>query len=268
MRLSSQFASDVCEERETAQAVLDADTEKYMDKAQWLEHIADLQTAHSLYMTGMVYRRGIMEQTGTTVHRQYIFRLSSTDWYRFLEFASADNSPETSSNLYKHKQIPWKKETDDSQIIQRYCLNTIDITQTLRQITGQETIQFRGVQATVLQIIQDGESPVLAVIQTDRKKNILFILPVFAEPGETIIIVVPLLSLRGDIIQQYQILDISCVLWESCQPPDKATIVLVIPESAVTENFYIFINRLKQTRQLDRIIIDEYYIILNNQQNF
>ena len=34
MRPSSQFASDVCEEREAAQAVLDADAEEYIDKVQ------------------------------------------------------------------------------------------------------------------------------------------------------------------------------------------------------------------------------------------
>ena len=268
MRPSSQFASDVCEEREAAQAVLDTDTEEHIDEAQWLGHIADLQAAHSLYMAGMVYGREIMEQAGTTVHRQRIFRLSSTDWHRFLEFASADNSPETSPNPHKRKRAPWEEEADDSQIMQRHCLNTMDMTQTLRQMTGQETIQFRGVQAAALQAIQDGESPVLAVIRTDRGKSMLFILPVFAEPGETTIIVVPLLSLRGDIIQQCQILGISCILWESCRPPDKATIVLVTPESAVTEDFHTFINRLKQTRRLDRIVIDKCHVILNNQQNF
>ena len=165
-----------------------------------------------MYMAGMVYRQGIIEQTGTTAHRQRMFRLSSTDWYRFLGFASADNNSETSSNLHKCKQVPWKEKADNSQIMQQHCLNTIDITQILRQMTGQKTIQFRGIQAAALQAIQDGESPVLAVIQTDREKNMLFILPVFAESGEITIIVVPLLLLCGDIIQQYQILDISCVL--------------------------------------------------------
>ena len=79
-------------------------------------------------------------------------------------------------------------------------MNTINITQTLRQMTGQETIQFCGVQAAALQAIQDGESPVLAVMRTDREKSILFILPVFAEPRETTIVVVPLLLLYRDII--------------------------------------------------------------------
>ena len=93
----------------------------------------------------MVYRRGIIEQAGTTAHCQCIFRLSSTDWYRFLGFVSADNSPETSPNSYKRKRAPWKEEADKSQIIQQHRLNTIDIIQTLRQIISQETIQFCGV---------------------------------------------------------------------------------------------------------------------------
>ena len=159
----------------------------------------------------MVYRRRIIEQTETTAHCQHIFRLSSTDWHRFLEFASVDNSPETSPNSYKRKRAPWEEKADNSQIIQRHRLNTMDITQTLRQITGQETIQFCRVQAAALQAIQNSESPVIAVMRTDREKNILFILPVFAEPRKTTIVVVPLLSLRGDIIQQCQILGISCV---------------------------------------------------------
>ena len=200
MRPSSQFASDVREKREAAQAVLDADAEKYIDKIQWLKYIADLQAAHLLYMAGIVYRREIMEQTGTTAHCQRMFRLSSINWYRFLGFISADNSSETSSNSHKRKRALWEKETNKNQIIQQYRLNIIDITQALRQITGQETIQFCGVQTAALQAIQNSESPVLAVIQTDRKKNILFILPVFTEPGGTTIVVVPLLSLHGNII--------------------------------------------------------------------
>ena len=135
-------------------------------------------------------------------------------------------------------------------------------------MTGQETIQFCGVQTAALQAIQDSESPVLAVMRTVGEKSILFMLSVFTEPGRTTIVVVPLLSLRGDIMQRYQILDILYVSWESCRPLDKATIILVIPESAVTEDFYIFINRLKQTQRLNRIVIDKCYIILNNQQNF
>jgi superfamily II DNA helicase RecQ len=44
--------------------------------------------------------------------------------------------------------------------------------------------------------------------------------------------------------------------------------VLVTPESAVREEFATFLNRLRATRQLDRIVIDECHIVLNRQYNF
>ena len=141
-----------------------------------------------------------------------MFRLSSIDWHRFLEFRLADSSVDIHINIYKHKQMPWEEEVNKRQIMQRYRLNTIDITQILRQMTGKEIIQFCGVQAAVLQAIQNNESPVIAVIQTDREKSILFILPVFAESSRTIIVIVLLILLYRDIMQRCQILDISCIL--------------------------------------------------------
>ncbi|KAI0568547.1 ATP-dependent DNA helicase recQ, partial [Pyrenophora tritici-repentis] len=47
-----------------------------------------------------------------------------------------------------------------------------------------------------------------------------------------------------------------------------AAVVLVTPESAVGEEFATFLNRLRATRQLDRIIIDECHIVLNRQYTF
>ncbi|KAB8226895.1 uncharacterized protein BDW43DRAFT_317347 [Aspergillus alliaceus] len=73
MRLSSAFASNVQEKQELAAATLNTDTENSMDKEQWISHIADLQAAHSLYLVGIVYTRGIMEQAGITKHCQAIF---------------------------------------------------------------------------------------------------------------------------------------------------------------------------------------------------
>ena len=40
--------------------------------------------------------------------------------------------------------------------------------------------------------------------------------------------------------------------------------MLVTLEAALSEEFMTFINRLKATRQLDRIVIDECYVVLND----
>lgn len=52
--------------------------------------------------------------------------------------------------------------------------------------------------------------------------------------------------------------------WESRRPPDEASIVLVTPELALSSDFIIFVNRLRVVHRLDRIVIDECYIVLND----
>jgi superfamily II DNA helicase RecQ len=47
-----------------------------------------------------------------------------------------------------------------------------------------------------------GESLVVAVMLTGEGKSLLFILLAWAEQGGTTVVVVPLITLRGDMIQQ------------------------------------------------------------------
>ena len=44
--------------------------------------------------------------------------------------------------------------------------------------------------------------------------------------------------------------------------------MLVTPEKATSEEFRTFISRIRQTRRLDRIVIDKYYVVLNNRLDF
>ncbi|KAI9034735.1 uncharacterized protein KD926_006348, partial [Aspergillus affinis] len=104
LRAGSQFLQSQNDQRESERAATDPDNETAMDEAQWLGHIADLQAAHSSHVAGMIYGRELMEQAGITAYRQEIFRLSSTDWHRFLGFASAQFEPP--SALEKRKRAP------------------------------------------------------------------------------------------------------------------------------------------------------------------
>lgn len=119
---------------------------------------------------------------------------------------------------------------------------TIDLEAAAQHITRQPNIQFWGVQDPAMQAIQQGESPVVAVMPTGGGKSMLFIVPAFAAPGGTTIIIVPLVALQADMMRRCQELSISYVAWESQQPPDAASIILVTPESAVSPNFQIFLN--------------------------
>ncbi len=103
---------------------------------------------------------------------------------------------------------------------------------------------------------------------TEVGKSMLFMLLVWAEQGGTTVVVVLLIALRGDMKRRCKKLGISCLEWEGRRPPDAAAIVLVTPESAVSEDFMTFLNRLKATQQLDRIVIDECHIVLNRKFTF
>ncbi|KAG9375709.1 hypothetical protein A1F94_013658 [Pyrenophora tritici-repentis] len=58
------------------------------ENKEWAEEqagdsIADEQAGHTSHVAGLVYARGIMEQSGAVADRRQQFRASSTDWHRF-----------------------------------------------------------------------------------------------------------------------------------------------------------------------------------------
>ncbi|KAK4031212.1 hypothetical protein C8A01DRAFT_21538, partial [Parachaetomium inaequale] len=57
---------------------------------------------------------------------------------------------------------------------------------------------------------------------------------------------------------------IECVEWSGRRPYEWASIVLVTPEAAISESFGYFVNRQRAIGRLDRIVVDEYYIVLDS----
>lgn len=103
---------------------------------------------------------------------------------------------------------------------------------------------------------------------TGAGKSVLFMLPAWVEPGGVTIVVVPLKALKKDIIHRCKKIGIRCAVWDGRSQLDGAFIVLVTPEKVTSEEFGTFINRIRQTRRLDRIVIDECHVILNDQLDF
>ena len=69
--------------------------------------------------------------------------------------------------------------------------------------------------------------------------------------------------LYQDLRRRYKEIGIDCREWNRRRPPDNARIVLVTPEGARSEEFIRFINRIREQERLDRIVINEYHVILN-----
>lgn len=244
-------------------------TEEGENNEEWNEEnaaafVADEQAGHTAHVAGMVYARGIMEQAGAVADRRRQFRMSSTDWHRFLGFQADMQDGE---ECKKRKRAPFESEADEARIDRWGRWRKMDTAAQLQRMMG-KAAEFRGVQKEAIDAIVAGKSHVVAVMPTGAGKSMLFMLPAWAEQGGTTVVVVPLIALRGDMMRRCRKLGISCAEWESRCPPDAAAIVLVTPESAVGEEFATFLNRLRATRQLDRIVIDECHIVLNRRYDF
>jgi superfamily II DNA helicase RecQ len=231
------------------------------------DEIGDLQAGHGSHVAGMVYARGMFEMDGAVASKRQQFRQSSIDWHRLLAIQSAVEMRPGQ----KRKRDTFEEEASEAQYERWARLQQMNMREQFARMMKLEAreCQFRGVQEQAIEAIQARVSPVVAVMPTGTGKSVLFMLPAWAESGGTTVVIVPLIALRYDMQRRCHALGISCAEWESGRwPPDAASIVLMTPESALGDDGSTFINRLKQTRRLDRIVIDECHVILNTESRF
>lgn len=253
IRRSTAFQQDENEENEEWQR-------EHMDGIA-----ADEQAAHSPHIAGSIYARDSMELFGATADRRQQFRAVSTDWHRFLGFESIQVKDKKVD--LKRKRCVFEDDVEEEQVERRIRLRRMDATAELRRMMRKE-VSFRSVQGEAMEAIQRGDSPIVAVMPTGSGKSVLFMLPAWVEPGGVTIVVVPLKALKKDMIHRCEQIGIRCAVWDGKGQPDGASIVLVTPEKATSEEFGTFINRMRQTRRLDRIVIDEGHVVLNEQLDF
>jgi hypothetical protein len=148
MRPSSTFPHNV----EDVDRSHEAEPDPEADPEEWLGTVADLQAGHTPHVAGLVYARAIMEQPGVVHRRREQFRVSSTDWHRFLAFESAygrESMPRTG----KRKRAPFEEEADMGRIERRFRLSEANASQALQRMMGNEQIAFRGVQEPAMRAI-------------------------------------------------------------------------------------------------------------------
>lgn len=262
LRRSSQFKANTDDEGN------DIDDETGMDEDGIAAFIADLQAAHSSSVAGTQYGRMLMENPNRTARHRELFREASQDWHHFLGFKSTRVSQARQAVGAKRKN-PWEDQAAEAQIQRRYRMYESDMDEAFQHMMGGTDISLRGNQAPVLQAIKHGESPIVAIMPTGGGKSILFMLPAWVSGSAGLtIVVVPLISLRGDMQARCQQLGISCAVWDRRRPPDGASIVLITPESVENEEFVDFVARQRMLQRLDRIVIDECHVVLNEEAEF
>jgi len=143
----------------------------------------------------------------------------------------------------------------------------VNIYSKLKELIGQKA-EFCSLQEKTIHAIMTGQSPIVSVMATGEGKSLLFMLPAYCVSRGTTVVIIPLCSLQEDLERRCRDARIECVQWDSRRPHETASIILVTPESAITKTFSTFINRLRSTYQLDRIVIDECYVVLDSGSDF
>jgi superfamily II DNA helicase RecQ len=196
-----------------------------------------------------------MEAPHHTISEREAFRRVSIEWHRFLQFASSQQ-PHQARPDHMAPEIQ-RQRTRRLQALER-----MDLRAALRVMVDNEHAEFRGQQEEALQAIVHRATPVVLVTGTSVGKSAVFMLPAVMSPHGLTIVVVPVISLRQDLAQRCTKAGIQCVEWHARQPADGAQIVLVTPESMVSDAFQTFMNRQRALGVLDRIIVDEAHMIL------
>jgi superfamily II DNA helicase RecQ len=244
-------------------------TDEHHDDGDWLQddpsgEIADEQATHSPHVAGAVYARDTQELAGATASRRQQFRAISVDWHRFLGFQSTEQAKKEG---LKRKRCPFEDEAEEARTERQVALRRMDAVAELQWMMGKK-VTMRSVQGDAMHAIQQGESPIVVVMPTGSGKSVLFMLPAFVQVGGVTIVVVPLKALRADMVVRCREVNIRCAVWEHGHAVDGASIVLVTPEKAVSPAFGTFVSRVRQTQRLDRVVIDECHVILNDRWDF
>ena len=146
-------------------------------------------------------------------------------------------------------------------------MKNTDLNNVLRRILG-SIARFRFNQREILSEIVNRTSFILAIASTGSGKSLLYQIPSLIDLLEVTIVILSLISLLFDQLNRARRLNISATIFDSRNPPDSTRLVFTTPETSLNLEFQSFLQRLRTFYQLDRIVIDEYHVILNKKQHF
>jgi len=232
--------------------------DEWIDEAfEWWAELG----GHGRGMTEDMYGRLMTEAAGQRGSSRAKNRYASREWHEFLKFPSA------TASVAKPPKSIYDDTTRAMQIQRQRDMRNTEPQRALRAYMGDDG-KFRGLQERAVQAVMNGCSPVLVVMGTGAGKSMVFMLPAFCGQGGTTIVVVPLTSLQDNLKDRCDKSGISCSIWRRGRAIEAAAVVLVTPESAMTKGFRDYVNLLRATHRLDRIVIDECHTVLASRPDF
>ena len=126
-----------------------------------------------------------------------------------------------------------------------------------RQLYIDEALQWKSaMQERAAVTVMSGSEQVVVVLGTGEGKSLLFMLPCVLPDAGIIILILPLVSLRGDLLRRVRELAIDHWIWTPHETR-TAPLVFVSAEAARTKAFRAYAYKLAAMGALGRIVLDE-----------
>jgi superfamily II DNA helicase RecQ len=112
--------------------------------------------------------------------------------------------------------------------------------------------------------IVEGVSPLFVILPTAAGKTTSFLLPAKMKGAKTTVIITPLVALGSQLKSSCIQMGLDVEIFVKGRAR-KARVVIVVTETAGTEDFKEFVMELQLNKQLDRVVWDEAHMLVNDQ---
>ncbi|KAK5706931.1 hypothetical protein LTR97_001923 [Elasticomyces elasticus] len=166
---------------------------------QSIEEVRAKQAGHGLHIEEMIYGLLLNESPFTTTHEREQFRQVSMNWHRMLHFRSAWRDDGRMPKQVKQQVEAAREEARRWRYKQ---MRSVDIDVQLKRVAQNEQAEFRGVQRKGLRAVVGCMPRVTIVMRTGGGKSLFFMIPAAGSKDGVTIVVVPVVSLRQDLVDR------------------------------------------------------------------
>jgi superfamily II DNA helicase RecQ len=131
-----------------------------------------------------------------------------------------------------------------------------------RKLYRDDALQWKSAaQEQAMTTVMSWTKQVVAIMATGEGKSLLFMLPCILPDARVTILVLPLVSLRGDLLRRVRELGIDHLVWAPGELRD-APLVFVTVVAVCTKQFRAYTHKLAATKDLGRIVFDEAHLTI------
>jgi superfamily II DNA helicase RecQ len=261
------------------------DEENNQDKSSSHMSDADIAAAsmhHSRKTAEFTYARQTNTIRNVRTDKQRQFLSFSLRYYNFFDLhkislsSFSNNTHATSFSLRQSHKHALSISHYEEQTQSRKSVRLSDLQHTL---SSDNNVSFDYLLALLKEFLQDDSamfkseeqkealkqmlkktSCLTVILATSSGKSFLYLLLASISTAKTMIIIVPLIALKSDLLRKAKEMKISASIYKEKKSADK--LVLVSIETAVSSSFQLSLMSLHAEIKLDRIIFNECHLIV------